>query len=373
MHWVWRSIGLVLLMAASTLARPLEPAQVIDALEPGWRMPMAVRSDGREVAYCVMQPSRQQDMLEEDSYRSRTGVFAESIGNDIWLADAGSASVRNLTSGHGTSFAPVWSPDGSRLAFVSDRDGSARLWMWSQGRLRRVCPEVVWLGVGWERPVWTPDGRSLIVKLLPRGLSIREAARRENPPRPGTGAENDRRQPVHVYDAQTPEAETLASRTAAADLSLVEVSSGQVRRLAAHAFTSGWWVSPDGRHVAYTEYRGQISPTSQSGSFDLDVIDLQSGRARRLMSGFASDFGTGVTWSPDSRQVACFTQPVVNDYHETEVMCAEVGGSVRQLTRGQYFQETQGPIWLDDQHLLLRSPDQLLRCSTDGITSSLVA
>ncbi len=109
------TVLLLCLAATCAQARPLSPANAIDALEPGWRIPMAVSPDGQKVAYCLMQPSRKQPMLEVDHYRSRTGVFAETIGNDLWLADAQTRKVQQLTQGN-SSFAPVWSPDGKRLA-----------------------------------------------------------------------------------------------------------------------------------------------------------------------------------------------------------------------------------------------------------------
>lgn len=362
---------LVFLTVSSALARPLEPVQVIDALEPGWRIPLAVRADGHQVAYCITQPSRKQAMLSEDHYRSRTGVFAESIGNDVWLADVEASSARNLTQGKGSSFAPVWSPDGKRLAFVSDRDGATRLWIWEPSGFRRVSSAIVWLGVGWERPVWTPDGRGLIVKVLPSGMSIQQATRREVPPQPGKDSPELRSQPVRVYDSEDDQTNVLSSRQAAADLSLVEVASGRVRRLASQAFTCGWWVSPNGKWLAYTQYRGLRKATSQMGSFDLRVIELRTGASRTLASGFTSDFGSGASWSPDSRQLALFTQCNVNDYEQTEVLSIDLQGRLASLAKGPYFQQTQGPTWLDPHRMLLRGPDELVQCTIEGKCTAL--
>ena len=50
--------------------------------------------------------------------------FKEKIGkakSNIWLADVGSGTLRQFTRGAGTDNFPRWSPDGTKLAFLSDR------------------------------------------------------------------------------------------------------------------------------------------------------------------------------------------------------------------------------------------------------------
>ena len=42
----------------------------------------------------------------------------------IYVVDVEGGSVQKLTQSAGSSGLPTWSPDGSRLAFVADRDGS---------------------------------------------------------------------------------------------------------------------------------------------------------------------------------------------------------------------------------------------------------
>src|ERR1051326_9115947 len=66
--------------------------------------------DGTTVAYAVWSIDR-----EENRYRSA-----------IWLAAAdGSDAPRRFTAGEKRDGAPRWSPDGSMLAFVSDRERDA--------------------------------------------------------------------------------------------------------------------------------------------------------------------------------------------------------------------------------------------------------
>jgi Tol biopolymer transport system component len=53
-------------------------------------------------------------------------------------------------------WAPAWSPDGSQLAFVSDRDGSYQIYvMRADGTGVRRLTE---FPQGAEAPAWSPDG-----------------------------------------------------------------------------------------------------------------------------------------------------------------------------------------------------------------------
>src|SRR5262249_59113279 len=73
-----------------------------------WISDARIAPDGRTLAFTVTCLDE-----EADDYRSA-----------IWVVPAdGSAPPRRFTSGGGKDNAPRWSPDGTRLAFLSDRDG----------------------------------------------------------------------------------------------------------------------------------------------------------------------------------------------------------------------------------------------------------
>ncbi|MGD8322334.1 MAG: S9 family peptidase, partial [Gemmatimonadota bacterium] len=102
-----------------------------------------IAPDGRSVAYTVTTYS-----LEENRGTTR-----------IWIAALDGSGGRALTGGAGSDSQPRWSPDGSRLAFVSTRGGSAQIWVLAMdgGEAHQVTD----LDTGASSPVWAPDGRSL--------------------------------------------------------------------------------------------------------------------------------------------------------------------------------------------------------------------
>jgi len=65
-----------------------------------------VSPDGRTVAFVVTELSE-----ERDEYLSQ-----------IWLVDTAGGAPRRFTAGPRRDTTPRWSPDGSRLAFVSERE-----------------------------------------------------------------------------------------------------------------------------------------------------------------------------------------------------------------------------------------------------------
>ncbi len=106
--------------------------------------------------------------MSPDGRHVAVSVTSADLGDDgyiaaIWLVptDADAGEPRQLTAGSKRDTVPVWSPDGSRLLFVSNRDTEAgNLWVIpaTAGEARRVTE----LENGAGSAVWAPDGRRVV-------------------------------------------------------------------------------------------------------------------------------------------------------------------------------------------------------------------
>ena len=103
--------ALVLVAGLSEVAkRPLLPEDTytlvsINALE--------VSPDGRALAYTIEHADQ-----KEDSFR-----------HELWLADAEGRHARRVCPADDDCTSPKFSPDGKRLAFLSDADEVSQLWI----------------------------------------------------------------------------------------------------------------------------------------------------------------------------------------------------------------------------------------------------
>jgi tricorn protease len=81
--------------------------------------------------------------------------------DDLWAVPTSGGIARRLTSGLGTTAHPVLSPDGSRLAFVSQGDTHPEVFcMPAEGGPAR---RLTYLGGATDVIGWAPDGRILAV------------------------------------------------------------------------------------------------------------------------------------------------------------------------------------------------------------------
>jgi dipeptidyl aminopeptidase/acylaminoacyl peptidase len=149
--------GLASLATAAALAGPSQagpaegPARVFEATDL-FALQQAqdpqIRPDGQAVAYV----------------RSAEDIMTDGERQSIWLVDVNSRAQTPLVAGPGSAFAPRWSPDGRRLAYVSTAEGRPQLyvrWM-ADGTTARIAE----LPASPRNLAWSPDGRQIAFSML---------------------------------------------------------------------------------------------------------------------------------------------------------------------------------------------------------------
>jgi tricorn protease-like protein len=92
-------------------------------------------------------------------------IIFELLG-DLYSLPAAGGEAKAITSGLAFDSQPSVSPDGTRIAFISDRDGSENLWIatidGSDPKQLSKDPQG-----DFESPSWTPDGDYVLVSRKP--------------------------------------------------------------------------------------------------------------------------------------------------------------------------------------------------------------
>ena len=228
--------------------------------------------------------AQSQHLPVHDIAFSRDGRLAASIEGDIWVRDASGQTWTQLTRGPMWDRQPAWSPDGTSLVFVSDREGQDDLF-----RIRIAQPQSVERlttnpapdlepTVGADGAIWFVRGRMNEARLWRRAPNGDEArvTKLTFPERaPSLNATGDRL--AYLQRAET--GNRIRVRTlAATDADSLVTSEHDAESIA--------W-SPDGERIAFTSHAKR----------DALYVTPRDGRYVNFVASASGD----VAWSPDGR------------------------------------------------------------------------
>ena len=309
--------------------------------------------------------------------RGYPDLMRDQQQSNLWVIDVAGTRLRQLTDGAWSDSAPVWSPDGTRIAFLSTRSGSTQLHvMWVDTRetlqltrLERAPGSITWSPDGSaiafttlvpdespilpvrlppvprgaqlargatviDRPSWASDGSGPTTKGHTHVFTI--DATTGGTPRQVTSGNFNHSAPAWSADGKTlyvsgirkPDAEYLAGDS---EIYAITLDTRAVATLTARGGPdTNPEPSPDGRWVAYTGYDQQQFTSHLSSLY---MMDATGGRTRLWAGGLPSS-PSNIAWAPDGSGVY-YSMQAEGEEH-TWFAPADLGLKPKPITVGPY-------------------------------------
>ncbi|MGI8547002.1 MAG: S9 family peptidase [Gemmatimonadaceae bacterium] len=227
------------------------------------------------------------------------------------LDGSDSGKPEQLIRERGKDGALAWSPDGSRLAFVSQRGDHNLVGVYGAGE-----KSLLWLAPSTDRdahPVWSPDGKHIAFVRIPSGG-----------PGPFSSVRTSTPWSIWVADAATGKGHVLWKAAEGAG-SLFHDLEGES--------TFAWGA---GDRIVF--------PWERTGWLHLYSISTQGGKAELLTPGDFEVFSADL--SPDRREVVYSSNQNDPDHRHIWKVAVTGGASPIQVTRGQGIEDM--PVLMND-------------------------
>jgi pimeloyl-ACP methyl ester carboxylesterase len=255
-----------------------------------------VSADGSDVRQLTNQPG--DDYWATWSPDGTQIAFAsERDGNfEIYVMNADGSNQQRLTMERGDDLEPAWSPDGTKIAYMYYSAGRAKIYIMDvDGGSRQQLTESE--GDNYL-PTWSPDGTQIVFVSEQDGnpeiyiIDVEDALQREDTdggkPRRLTNNDGDDRYPAWSPDGT--QISFFSVRDEGRGLYVMDVDGSNLKKLTpenANVWVSAW--SPDGTKIAFTADR--------DGNREIYVQDVESNILWRLTDNRVMD---GIpAWQPD--------------------------------------------------------------------------
>lgn len=284
--------------------------------------------DGKHVAYTV-----QTTDWSENRYDT-----------EIWISKNGQPSFQLTNTSKGSSTSPSWSPDGKRIAFMTDRGNKNQIYtiLIDGGEARQITNEEDGVN-GFE---WHPSGNKLIF------LKSDKSNKKEVEKRYGAFETDDKEYELsHLWEIEfDPTRPHPSEMPCYESVDSLKVKAGclewpKAKRLTEGKFTvTSFLISPDGNKIAFSH-----QPNPLINSFfksDISLLDLSTKEISLLVNNSSSD--NIQEWSPDSKELlytTSLTDTTSNYYLNSKLFSIVIHSKTSRQLAKDFDEQIGGLTW----------------------------
>jgi acylaminoacyl-peptidase len=273
--------------------------------------------------------------------RTSYDIMTDRPRPNLWVVDVAGKDHRPLRSDSRNHGSPRWSPDGKRLAYISNAEGSPQLFVrWMDTGQTALLTNLT------ERPqnlVWSPDGRHLaFTQFVPS-----EAATLASAPEKPEGAKWA--PPVTVVDRMVYRADGEGYLPPGfTHVFIVSADGGTPRQLTTGDFDHDGSLdfTPDSKQLLLSANRHDEWEYEPQNS-EVFALTIATGELRQLTTRFGPDNHPVV--SPDGKRIAYLGyDDRKQGYQVTRLYVMNADGSGARAVSDAFDRDVEDPVWAAD-------------------------
>jgi acylaminoacyl-peptidase len=285
--------------------------------------------------------------------RNFMDIMKDRARSNLWTVDKDGGNHRPITTGTANDASPRWSPDGSRIAYVSSEDGSRQLyvrWM-DTGQVARATQLT-------ESPgtlSWSPDGRWIAFTMRVEATSEPMATL---PPAPDGAEWAPSARVITSFNYRRDRGGFASARHN--HVFIVPSEGGSPRQITTgpynHSGPLSWM--PDGRAIVFSANRREGAEYDPRNS-EIYRVDVATGEVDQLTDRQGPDFGPVV--APDGRIAYLGFDDRYKGYQLNHLYVMEPDGSATRPVVLGLDRSISRPVWSADGTGLYFTYDDLGR------------